>query len=532
MANDKKSNKPLMVSKREFLEAFAAIGGVSAVLSALDGWGMGIASAANAPPELMGRAGGTNVLILGAGLSGMTAAYELTQRGYSCRILEARPYAGGRCQTSRAGFQMTDDQGETKTCNFDEGLHFNNGAWRLPSFHHSVFHYVRKFGVPMEIMVQENDLGYLRFDDARGPLAGQRFRRREIKADMRGYTSELLAKQVDQGALDNELTSQDKDQLIDYLVREGSLDARDLRYKGTINRGYEVFEPMGARTASEALAFKEILQSGLGNTFQGVTQVARPHTMYQPVDGMDQIARAFEREVGHMTTYNAEVQELRQDDNGVRVPYRDTNTGEVQIAEADYCITTIPLIILSRLPTDLPDRCKEAISAPGITSVSKLALQMNRRFWEEDDDIYGGSSTLGIPGHTIIYPSYGYFGSKGLIQSMYAIGRPAEEKDGLSLGEQVEWAIENSEKIHSGQFRRHYDDKAFSVAWHRTPYNKGGWTAWSGQDRQKYVPLLLEPQGRVYFSGDYVSGLTAWQAGAIESAWTQIEKLHTRVMRA
>ena len=532
MASDKKNNKPLMISKREFLEAFAAIGGVSAVLSALDGWGMGIASAADTPPELMGRAGGTNVLILGAGLSGMTAAYELTQRGYSCRILEARPYAGGRCQTSRAGFQMTDDQGETKTCDFDEGLHFNNGAWRLPSFHHSVFHYVRKFGVPMEIMVQENDLGYLRFDDARGPLAGRRFRRREIKADMRGYTSELLAKQVDQGALDSELTNQDKDQLIDYLVREGSLDARDLRYKGTINRGYAVFEPMGARTASEALAFKEILQSGLGNTFQGVTQVARPHTMYQPVGGMDQIAQAFEREVGHMTTYNAEVQELRQDDNGVRVPYRDTNTGEVQIAEADYCITTIPLIILSRLPADLPDRCKEAIAAPGITPVSKLALQMNRRFWEEDDDIYGGSSTLGIPGHTVIYPSYGYFGNKGLIQSMYAIGRPAEEKDGLSLGEQVGWAIEHSEKIHPGQFRRHYDDKAFSIAWHRTPYNKGGWTAWSSQDRQKYVSLLLEPQGRVYFSGDYVSGLTAWQAGAIESAWTQIEKLHARVMRA
>ena len=531
MANDKKSNQPLMISKREFLEAFAAIGGVSAVLSALDGWGMGIASAAGAPPDLMGRAEGTNVLILGAGLSGMTAAYELTQRGYSCRILEARPYAGGRCQTSRAGFQMTDDQGETKTCDFDEGLHFNNGAWRLPSLHHSVFHYVRKFGIPMEIMVQENDLGYLRFDDAQGPLAGRRFRRREIKADMRGYTSELLAKQVNQGALNSELTNQDKDQLIDYLVREGSLDARDLRYKGTQNRGYAVFEPMGARTASEALAFKEILQSGLGNTFQGVTQVERPHTMYQPVGGMDQIARAFEREVGHVTTYNAEVQELRQDGNGVRVPYRDTNTGEIQVAEADYCITTIPLIILSGLPSDLPDRCKEAIAAPGVTSVSKLALQMNRRFWEEDDDIYGGSSTLGIPGHTVIYPSYGYFGSKGIIQSMYAIGRPAEEMDDVSLDEKVEWAIEHSEKIHPGQFRQHYDGKVFSVEWNHTPYNKGGWTAW-GQSRQEHVPVLLEPQGRVYFSGDYVSGLTAWQAGAIESAWTQIEKLHGRVMRA
>ena len=180
MSGKKKNEQQLKISKREFLGAFAAVGGVSAVLSALDGWGVGIASAAETPPELMGRAEGTSVLILGAGLSGMTAAYELTQRGYSCQILEARPYAGGRCQTSRAGFQMKDDRGETQTCDFDEGLHFNNGAWRLPSFHHSVFHYVRKFGVPMEIMVQENDLGYLRRDNAQGPLAGRRLRRRRL----------------------------------------------------------------------------------------------------------------------------------------------------------------------------------------------------------------------------------------------------------------------------------------------------------------------------------------------------------------
>lgn len=524
--------QPQSVSKREFLEAFAAVGGVSAVMSALDGWGMGIASAAEAPPDLMGRSEGTRVLILGAGLAGMTAAYELGLRGYDCQILEARPFAGGRCQSSRAGFKTTTVDGETRTCDFDEGQYFNHGPWRLPSFHYAVFHYVRKFGVPMEIMVQENDLGYLQFDDADGPLAGRRVRKREIKADMRGYTSELLAKLVDQGTLDEDLTNQDKEQLVDYLIREGFLDARDLSYKGTVHRGYAEFDAMGASTASEALAFKEILHSGLGNSFQGVTPIDHPTTMYQPVGGMDQIARGFERNLGDVVTYNAEVQELRQDDNGVSVPYRDTATGEVRVAKADYCITTIPLGILSKLPTNLSDRCKEAIAAPGNMTVGKLALQMNRRFWEEDDDIYGGSSTLGIPGHTVIYPSYGYFGRKGIIKSAYPIGRPAVAFGELSLAEQVEQAIERSERIHPGQFRKHYDGKAFSIAWHRTRYSEAGWSAWSPPDRQKHVPVLLEPQGRIYFAGDYVSKLAGWQVGAIESAWTQIEKIHASVMRA
>ena len=527
------SGKPQSVSKRQFLEAAAAIGGASAVLTALDGWGVGFASAAEAPPNLTGRSNGTIVLILGGGLSGMTAAYELGLRGYDCQILEARSFAGGRCQSSRAGFTTTESDGSTRTCNFDDGQYFNHGAWRLPSYHHAVFHYVRKFGIPMEIMVQENDNGYIQNDNAEGPLAGRRFRVREIKADMRGYTAELLAKLTDQGALNDELSNQDREQLTDYLVREGFLDFRSLSYKGTRHRGLASFDAMGETTASEPLAFKDLLQSGLGNAFQGVTTIDHPHTMYQPVGGMDQIARGFERNLAdNVITYNAEVQELKQDGNGVTVPYRDTVSGEMRVAKADYCITTIPLSILRKLPADLSDQVKEAIAAPRMSEVGKLALQMNRRFWEEDDNIYGGSSTLGIPGHTVIYPSYGYFGKKGVIQSAYAFGRVAVSLGEMSLQEQVDQAIERTEQIHPGQFRKHYDGKAFSIAWHRTRYNEGGWTTWSPPDRQKYVPLLREPQGRVFFAGDYISALAGWQVGAIESAWTQIEKVHAAAMQA
>ena len=198
-----RSNQSRTITKREFLEGCAAFGGASAMMTALNGWDMGIASAAEAPPNLMGSPKkGSKVLILGAGLAGMTAAYELGLRGYDCKIIEARPFAGGRCQSSRAGFTTTTVDGETRTCDFDEGQYFNHGPWRLPSFHHAVFHYIRKFGVPIEIMVQENDLGYVQYDNASGPLGGRRVRKREIKADMRGYTSELLAKFTDQCALD------------------------------------------------------------------------------------------------------------------------------------------------------------------------------------------------------------------------------------------------------------------------------------------------------------------------------------------
>ncbi len=525
---------PIKMTKREFLTSVSAVSGVSAVLTTLNGWDMGIASAAEAPPNLTGNANGKKVLILGAGLAGMTAAYELGLRGYNCQILEARSFAGGRCQSSRSGFTTTTTDGEKSTCDFDEGQYFNHGPWRIPSYHHAVFHYIRKFGVPMEIMVQENDLGYLRYEKAEGPLSGKRVRKREIKADMRGYTSELLAKLVDQGALDKEITNQDKEQLIDYLISEGFLNARDLKYDGTIHRGLKTFDPMGSvkESATSPLPFKDLLQSGLGNTFKGVTTIDHPEIMYQAVGGMDKIAKGFEDALKNTIKYNAEVLELRQDESGVRIPYKNTLTGEVKVEKADYCITTIPVGILAKLETDLPELCKEAMAAPRKMAVGKLALQMNRRFWEEDDNIYGGSSSTGIPGHTVIYPSYGYCGKKGVIQSAYAFGPAALKLGRLNLNEQVKQAIERSEKIHPGQFEKHYDDKAFSIAWHNTKYSEAGWAAWTPPARQKYIPVLREPQGRVYFAGDQISNITGWQVGAIESAWTQIEKIHAAAMKS
>ena len=526
--DDQRNEEPLSLSKREFLQGFASLGGMSAVMAALDAWGIGIASAASAPPVLSGRAQGTRVVILGAGLAGLTTAYELTERGYDCHILEARPVAGGRCQTARAGFELGELDREVQTCGFDEGLYFNHGPWRIPMEHRSLLYYCRKFGIPLQVMINANEQTYLLYENAPGPLAGRRLRRREVMADMRGYTSELLAKLADQGALDDRLTSEDKEQLAEYLVMEGFLDPEDLTYKGTTERGYAEKPGNGLNPGlpSEALALRELLQSGLGNTFRGVPSIERPYTLFQPVGGMDLIARAFEERVGHMITYNAEVQELRQSETGVQISYKDTRTGEVTTESGNYCVTTIPLAIMRGISNDFSDRCKAAIAATTSSQVGKLALQMNRRFWEEDDHIFGGSSQTDIPGHSVIYPSNDYLAEKGIVQGYYNFGPAA-----LGMSEQppdarVEFGLANGEKIHPGQFRQHYDGQAFSVAWHNVQYSSGGWENWSAEARREHFPVLLEAQGRTFFAGAYLSYLTGWQAGAIESAWYQIEQLH------
>src|SRR5690606_10166807 len=184
-------------------------------------------------PILTGNPNGTRVAILGAGMSGLAAGYELKKLGYTVTILEARDRVGGVNWTVRRGSTHTEvgEGGETQRCTFDEGQYVNGGPWRIPHWHTGVLDYCRELGVPLEIFINEAEASYFYFEgDTIGPLAGRRIRLREVKADMLGHTCELMAKAVNESALDLPLTADDKERLVSFLVSQGYLDTADLAY--------------------------------------------------------------------------------------------------------------------------------------------------------------------------------------------------------------------------------------------------------------------------------------------------------------
>ena len=103
----------MLLTRRRFLTRAAAAGGVSLVYEAMTGLGL-LATPAQASFELSGRVSGVRVLILGAGLAGMTPAYELGKVGFDCRVLEARPRPGGRVFTVRRG-TVSEEEGPSQT---------------------------------------------------------------------------------------------------------------------------------------------------------------------------------------------------------------------------------------------------------------------------------------------------------------------------------------------------------------------------------------------------------------------------------
>jgi monoamine oxidase len=183
--------------------------------------------------------------------------------------------------------------------------------------------------------------------------------------------------------------------------------------------------------------------------------------------------------------------------------------------------------VLRAVDADFSDGFKGALKAVSYAPVGKIGLQMKRRFWEEDDQIYGGHVLTDLKAiNTISLPSSGWQSKKGVLLGYYHYGLDAIEVSALAPAERAAFAVSAGEKIFP-PYRAAFEN-AFSVAWHRVQYNLGGWAEWDEAGRQNAYPTLLAGEGRVLLAGEHLSYLTGWQAGAIESAWQQIEQLHRK----
>jgi len=144
------------VSRRGLLSLIGMTAGSAAMYQAMTSLGLAAESGYKGPADLSGDPKGASVLVLGAGLAGMTAALELRQAGYSVQLLEFNDRPGGRNWTLRGGDRFTELGGATQTCGFDQGLYINPGPWRIPYHHHGVLAYCRRLGVALEPFQQLN----------------------------------------------------------------------------------------------------------------------------------------------------------------------------------------------------------------------------------------------------------------------------------------------------------------------------------------------------------------------------------------
>lgn len=517
-------------TRRQLLGMIGTVAGAGAMYQAMSMLGIAKASPYSGPIRLDGDAKGARVLVLGAGLAGMVAALELRAAGYEVQVLEYRDKAGGRVWTLRSGDSYEELGGFTQKVDFAQGNYFNPGPWRIPYHHKAVLDYCQRLGVELEPFIQDNKNAYLH---ASGAFDGKPMRQREIAADYRGHVAELLSKVVDQGALDQTVSAEDKAVLLESLRSFGALSS-DMTYgrgrASSLRRGWERWPGGGVDgepIPSDPLDPNEVLRSGLWRHISASESLNTQLPMFQPKGGMDMIARGFEREVGDLIRYSAKVTVLRQDEEGVTATFEDRETGAVETVSADWCVCTIPFSILGQIDHNLSPAMSGVIDSMYYASSIKVALEFERRFWEEDEGIFGGISYTDLPISLISYPSNDYFKKgPGVLLGAYSWGALSYQFNALSPEERVARALEYGARIHP-QYRDSFKT-GVSVAWHRVPWVLGCYGIWKDMPAQYADAVAMD--GRIVMAGEHLSYLPAWMEGALLSSLDAIGRLHQRVV--
>lgn len=522
----------MAVTRRMLLGSMARIGGAGAVYETLAVWDfLRPPPALAAGLELPRDSGkGKSVAILGAGVAGLCAAYELDRAGYDCVVLEASRRIGGRSLTLRRGDSFRELGSEAQVCQFDDGLWLNAGPGRIPHHHVRVIDYCRQLGVRLQPyifasranLIHSGRIGNGRTDQVRRSLY-----------DLQGHVAELLDKCAAKPGLDLAVSREDLDRLHDMLVELGDLTKVDgtWTYRNASGRaGYEI--PPGSASQPgkplSPLALEEILRSDVWNDWIFRDRDYSWQTsLLEPVGGMDMFVKGFARQplsrdtgsIEGLVHFGAKVTGIEVGNDKVTVAYDE---GGRRVLEADYCISTIPMPIFRELPTNLPDDVKEAARSLPIMVAGKVGWQADR-FWETKDQIYGGISWTSDVIDQIWYPSDNYLSRKGVLTGAYMRGPNAIEFNKKPVKERLQIARDQGDKLHVGYAQA--VEHGVAIGWDHMEFERMGWANEADKGFQRPAEILSRPHGRLQIAGDQVTFWSGWQEGAVLSAWDAINAI-------
>lgn len=513
-------------TRRQFLNRVASIGGALAVYNACLILGIFSPSTYARSIALSQANGKKKVVILGGGIAGLAATYELERAGYDCVILEASHRLGGRNLTLRHG-DLIDELGRPNYCNFDSApnLYFNAGPARIPGHHRRVLHYCKLLKVPLRVKANNSRLAYVHEAESFG---GRPHRQVEYMADARGLMAEIVWKATNNNILDQSLTAEDKEKLMDFARIHGDL-TKTGAYKGSGRAGSvkdRMLEQVTPNTPMELKAFldSKFWRDGLQHT--ELYDWAEP--LMEAKGGMDNIVKGFTDAIESTVHLNAQVQAINLTDSGVDLTYQEK--GKIRTLNADYCFNNIPAPLVAGISNNFSESYREGLAAIKRQDLFKISFQMKERFWEKEG-IYGGITYTDEKIAQLWYPSHDIYAKRGVMLGAYTWNpKHCEYFANLSLQERLDVAAASGNKIHKNYSR--YIEAGVSVPWSRMNHMMGCGNKMDEEGFKRYFSTLQLPEGRHYMIGDQISYHSGWQEGALASVESALQQFEQRVHAA
>ena len=452
-------------------------------------------SAQVGPLERGGRT--KKVIVIGAGLAGLVAGYELIQAGHDVVIVEARGWGGGRVHTIREPFS--------------DGLYAEAGALFIPDNHHLTLKYVRLFNLPVQPAT---------------PLAAARLfyvRGRRIVANPGAkveWPFELTAEERTLGHLgiwqkyigaalkelgdvtapgwpsDLQLENYDRMSMAEFLRSQGAASGA----VALLRLGYLDLTGDGIESYSALRMLRDLAQR------------ENERQRYSVRGGNDLLPKAFASRMAARIRYNAPVVRIEPGERSASVVI--THANEYEKLKADHVVCSVPFSVLRQIEISPPlsEPKRHAIEQLPYTSVARVYLQSKRRIWVDENPYVSVTTDLPIMwlfDHTANQP-----GRRGILEGQ-AAGPQARRITQMTESDLISFTLEQTEKIFPG-IRENFERGA-AKCWDEDPWARGAFAYFRPGQMQSLLPHIARPEGRVHFAGEHTSPWPGWMQGALES---------------
>jgi monoamine oxidase len=443
------------------------------------------------------------IIVLGAGLAGLTAAWELVRSGHEVAVLEARLRPGGRVLTLREGFSP--------------GLSAEAGAMSFSDDYRHLLHYAQLFGVPYDSLANAavrtpGTAALFHLQGQRLPAQVDGFvdwpydlTEEERRLGPRGILEKyLLSAFQESGAPEPPhtfpgwLRPYDRMTLLDFAAERGaSPGAREL-IRNTFWFG-------GAGVRQSAAAH---MLSDLSLFFRGQTAYGFPN-------GCDSLPLAFAARLQDRIRYGAEAIRIEQAGSQVQVVVKARGLRERY--RADRVVCTLPFSVLHRIEINpaFSAAKREIIAGLQYRPVTRVFVQVRRRIWEAEG--VAGDAMTDLPiGQVQKHPifSAGSEGPRAILEA-HARGDEALALDAMAEADRTRFVLEEMGKVHPGIERE--VEGVLSKSWFEDRWARGAHVSALPGQLADWMPEIVRPEGRVHFAGEHTSIYQGTMEGAIES---------------
>lgn len=475
------------MKRREFLRA-SVLTTASVAAASLNSFALGA-------DALRRRGSAKRIIIIGAGLAGLSAAYELTQAGHDVTILEARSRPGGRVYTLRDPFA--------------EGVYAEAGATRIPNHHHFTLKYVRLFNLQLDLFEPANlrsvyHVRGKRIESTPGTKIEWPFNltAEERALGLSGLRQKLL------GSILSEIgdVTDPKWPSSELLKQYDQMNRSDFwRSRGASSEAIALLSLGGIDDRAETWSTLFMLRN------QALNRERKEY--FKIRGGNDLLPKAFATRLSEKVQYNTQVVRIEQTTQQVKVIFE--SAGRNHTLAADFLICAVPFSVQRNIEASpaLSIEKQRAIEQLSYLSGSKIFLQTKKRFWLENG--FSGFATTDLPIREVWDLTYNQPGRRGILQA-FPISLHSRHVTGLTENERIEFALGQVEMMYPG-VREHFEG-GVTKCWDDDQWARGVSSYYKPGDFTSLLPHVARPEGRIYFAGEHTSvWIDGWMQGALES---------------